>query len=999
MSTKRWWLACIAILSTHYYAFSQGFTVSGTLLDETDNSALIGVNVVLSPTSDTTQKLGGVTDLDGLFAIPNLPQGEYNLEARYVGFQNLTRTLNVSEHIDLGTIRMKVLSTQLQNVTVTAEQIRAQQSGDTTSFNAGAYKTNPDATAEDLINKMPGITTEGGTIKAQGEDVRQVLVDGKPFFGDDPNAAIKNLPAEIIDRIQVFDKLSDQAQLTGVDDGDAQKTINIITKPGRNTGQFGKIYAGYGTPDEQFNNHLYLGGGNVNFFNGARRVSIIAMTNNINQQNFSTDDLMGVVGTSSGQNRGGGSRGGGRGGSRGGSRGGIGGGGDAGNFLTNQQAGITKTNSVGLNYSDEWGEKVKVSGSYFFNSTDNTNNTSLKRNYFAGESSNLVYDENSTSTSTNINHRANLRLEYEIDSANTLIFTPRVSFQDNESNRHLDASTRLPDSTLVNSTDNTITANNQGYNIGGDLTYRHKFAKRGRTISARVNAQMTNRAGDGSTLSQNFYNDLDSTGSFTTNMDQRYDLDVNNKSISGNITYSEPINERSQLMVNYAPSFSNNTSERITRNKVDGDYTAIDPFLSNSFDNTYNSHRGGLTYRYNEEKINFNVGANYQSATLEGNQQYPTAQKVNATFSNILPQAMINYKFSRTKNLRLMYRTRTNAPSINQLQNVIDVTNPLLVRTGNPNLEQDYQHSLMLRYGNTNTATSTSFFAMAFANYVQDYIGNMTVYPSGNIPLDSNNTVILNEGSQLTRPMNLDGYFSARSFLTYGMPVRAIKSNLNMNFGLSYNRLPALIKTGVTTYEDVFNPEGGQMNIANNYTVNGGLVLSSNISENVDFTLSYSGYYNIVKNTIQEQANNNYYNQNTSFRLNWILQNRIVANTTLNHTLYTGISQGFNQSYLLWNASIGYKFLPDRSLDIRLSANDILNQNRSIEREVTDTYIEDRYTNVLQRYFMLNATYTIRRFAGANAATNNTTDLVEPAPGGRRQGGGEGGGGRRQRPE
>ena len=259
--------------------------------------------------------------------------------------------------------------------------------------------------------------------------------------------------------------------------------------------------------------------------------------------------------------------------------------------------------------------------------------------------------------------------------------------------------------------------------------------------------------------------------------------------------------------------------------------------------------------------------------------------------------------------------------------------------------------------------------------------------------------MILNEGSQLTRPVNLDGHFSARSFLTYGMPVRAIKSNLNMNFGLSYNRLPALIKTGVTTYEDIINPEGGQLNIANNYTVNGGLVLSSNISENVDFTLSYSGYYNIVKNSIQEQANNNYYNQNTSFRLNWILQDRIVANTTLNHTLYTGISQGFNQSYLLWNASIGYKFLADKSLDIRLSAYDILNQNRSIEREVTDTYIEDRYTNVLQRYFMLNATYTIRRFAGANAATNNTTDLVEPAPGGRRQGGGEGGGGRRQRPE
>jgi hypothetical protein len=254
---------------------------------------------------------------------------------------------------------------------------------------------------------------------------------------------------------------------------------------------------------------------------------------------------------------------------------------------------------------------------------------------------------------------------------------------------------------------------------------------------------------------------------------------------------------------------------------------------------------------------------------------------------------------------------------------------------------------------------------MLYGSYTMDYIANQTLIPTKDSIYGD---VILPRGSQLTRPVNLDGYWSARSFLTYGMPVRTIKSNLNLNAGINYSKIPGLINTSV--------------NYANNLSFNGGAVLSSNISENLDFTLAYSGYYNIVKNSIQTQSNNNYYNQNTSFRINWIFLDRFVANTSLNHTLYSGLSEGFNQSYLLWNAALGYKFLADKSLDVRLTAYDILNQNRSIERTVTETYIEDSYTNVLQRYFMLNVTYTLRRFGGATAGRNNTTDVVEPAEGG-----------------
>jgi hypothetical protein len=969
----------------HFSSTAQQFIIKGKIVDETDNSELIGVSVIVSPQSDTSNKNGTATDADGNFTIIGLSAGSYRLTARYVGFQNYSRDVQLVQDLNLGTIKLKVLSTQLQNVNVTAEQIRAQQSGDTTSFNAGAYKTNPDANAEDLINKMPGLSTEGGTLKAHGEDVKKVLVDGKEFFGDDPNAAIKNLPSEIIDRIQVFDKLSDQAQLTGFSDGNEQRTINIITKPGRNTGQFGKLFGGIGSRDFKSADLLYTLGGNINFFKADTRISLIGLSNNVNQQNFSTDDLLGVVGTSSAQNRGGGGpRGGGfQGGGRGGFSGGRGGqqgsdggrtGGDISSFLIGQQPGVTITHSVGINYSDNWSKKVKASGSYFFNSTDNENTTSLARNYFAGTDSSIIYKETSSSNTKNLNHRANLRIEYEMDSANSIIFSPRISFQQNEKVTDLSANTKEIDSSLLNNTKNRNTSDNDGYNVGGNLTFRHKFEKKGRTASINLNGSLNSRNGGGTTYSKNNFFNPDT--SYLIN--QQYSLESSTNNISANITYTEPLNSNSQLMLNYNPSLSKSKSDRETMDKDTLENLSLNPTLSNKYENTYNTHKAGATYQYNNPKSMFSIGVTYQQANLNGMQIYPFDFEVDRSFSNFLPNAMYNYKFTRTQNLRVMYRTNTNPPTISQLQNVLDVTNPLIIKTGNPDLKQDYTHTLIFRYGNTNTTTSRNFFAVLFGSYVMNYIANETVFPTNNSSIHLAGDINFPSGSQLTRPVNLDGYFMGRSFLTFGLPVRKIKSNLNLNIGLNYNRLPGRIRYASDS-ATLFSETAAIDNIANNYTMNGGVVLSSNISENIDFTFSYSGYYNIVKNTIQTGSDNNYYNQNTSLKFNWIVD-RLVFNTTAIHTLYSGLSQGFNQSYLLWNAGLGYKFLADKSLDLRLNVYDVLNQNKSINRTVTETYIEDSYTNVLQRYFMLNLTYTLRRFGNASLGkrSNNTEEGANP---------------------
>lgn len=925
-----------------FTAFGQTLSFNGKVVADADGEPLIGVTVTLTATTDSARRVGTVSDYDGNFILSGLSAGTYKLEARYLGYANYSREINLKQDTDFGTLRMKVNTRMLQDVVVVAQQLRVTQRGDTTSFNAGAFKTNPDASAEDLINKMPGLTTSDGTLKSNGETVKQVLVDGKPFFGDDPNAAIKNLPAEIIERIEVFDKLSDQAQLTGFNDGNEQRTLNIVTKPGRNKGQFGRIYAGAGS-DFQQDHALYQTGGNINFFQGDRRISLIGMSNNVNQQNFSSDDLLGLTG--------GGSGGGGRGG-----RGGRGGGGAAGNFLVGQQAGITTTHSAGINYSDQWAKNISVSGSYFFNTTKNENQTGLHREYFSGPGSSQLYNENSNNQSRNTNHRANLRLEYEIDSSNTVIFTPRLSFQQYNNERSLYGSTRLPDSTLLSYTDNHNTSKNHGLNGGANLTYRHKFAKKGRTASVNLSATLNERTGDGETRSENFYQQSDTT--VTDILDQRYDQNSNSQNYSANLTYTEPLSETSQLMANYNPSYNLRRSDKESFDALTG---TLDPGLSNSYDNTYTTQRGGLNYRYNKDKVRLSIGLNYQHASLRGKRTYPTSYNIGRDFSDLLPVASLNYRWDKNRNLRLSYRTSTTPPDISQLHDVLDISNPLLIRTGNAALGQDYTHTLWLRYSNTDPAASSSFFVNLYGSYVNNYIGTETVYPTSLISLGEN--ISMGPGSQLSRPVNLDGYFSARSFVTYGLPIKGIKSNLNANAGINYNRLPGRIRYAAT-YEELINGTGGITNLASQWSFNAGLVLSSNISEKVDFTLSHSSYYNIVRNSIQKNADNNYYSENTSLRLNLLFGDRLTLQSSGVHTLYAGLSQGYNQSYFLWNAGLGYKLLKDKSLELSLNAYDILNQNKNIEREITETYIEDRYTQVLQRYFMLNLTYTLRRFGG-----------------------------------
>ncbi|MBK8367398.1 MAG: TonB-dependent receptor [Bacteroidetes bacterium] len=906
----------------------QSYKLNGKLIDETKQPA-IGSSVFVLKTDSSFIK-GTTTDVDGQFNLENINSDNYILKILSLGYKPVFKSIQIkNQDLIIPTITLKQNLTNLKEVTIEAQQALATQNGDTTSFKANAYKVNKDATAEDLVSKMPGVTVVDGKVQAQGEEVKQVLVDGKRFFGDDASAVLKNLPAEVIDKVQVFDKKSDQSQFTGFDDGNASKTINIVTKAQFKNGVFGKVYGGYGYEDK------FKGGGTVNIFKGDRRITVLAQSNNVNEQNFSSEDLVGVSSSSSG--------GGGR---RGGGQGGMGGGNNPSeNFQSNTQNGINTTSLFGLNYADKWGKKTEVTASYFFNWTQNDSKSSLLQQYILGSNNGLVYNENNNTNSDNFNNRINFKIETKIDSMNSIVLQPKLSFQSNKGAKELLGLNTKEVLTLSN-TENSSSNNLSGYNISVPILYRHAFAKRGRTFSINATPTITKNSGENLLYTLNtYYRD---TLFYGDTIDQKSKILKTGNSINGNVSYTEPLNKNNFLLVNYTAVYTDNYSSKKTfdKNYIEYSYRDLDSTLTNVFKNQYQSQSGSLGYRYQKEKFNFSLNAAYQWAQLSKEQEIPTSYKLSKTFESILPSAQLQYKFSQKKNLRFNYRTSNNAPSIDQLQDVINNSNSLQLSTGNPDLKQDFQQNIFLRYSGVNTNKATSFFALIGGNYSNNYIGNSTLIANQDTTVY--NDIFLQSGSQIIRPVNLDGYFSLRSFINYTFPIKKIKTNLSVNVSGNYNNVPGMINTNI--------------NYAKTATGGLGLVFSSNISEKFDFTLSSNSSYSNIQNTLQTSSNTNYFSQVSKLKITANPWKGLILQSEYSNTYYSGLTSAFNQSISLWNAAIGYKFLKNKQAELRITVYDILNQNNSVSRTNTDSYIQDSQTNVLNRYYMLTFTYNFKKY-------------------------------------
>jgi hypothetical protein len=917
-------------------------TVRGRAVSVADNLPMAGCVAQLLK-SDSTLYKAGATNQEGLFQFEDVASGSYLIKVSMLGFAPQWKSIIVAnEPVRAGMFKLEASSKELAEQQVEATQIRTEQKGDTSQFNADAFKTNPDATLEDLVKKMPGMVVENGQVKVGGEQVQKITIDGKEFFGDDAAMALRNLPAEVVDKIQVFDRMSDQAQFTGFDDGNSRKGMNVITRGGMKNAEFGKFYGGYGTED-RFN-----AGVNYNKFKGNRKFTFLGQSNNINVQNFSSQDLVGLTGGG-----GGGGMGGGRMGSGGGGGGGmmrmmgmVPGASDPSNFMVGQSAGINTTHSIGLNYADSLAPKWKINGSYFFNNAYNTTERTISRRFYSQNAASRTYNESNDVWANNLNHRVNLRLEYTIDTSNSFIYTPRFSWQGNQNGSTLDGQTRSLSDTLLGSTQTAASGSNLPYTFNNNLLYRHKFKKAGRTISIALNADISDRNSISDLRTNNSFlgAEADSIVRFTQKADQY----TQTQSYSANLMLTEPIGRALQLFLNYAPSVSINTSDKQTlRNDSLSDIPSVlDSVLTSNFQTLQTTQRGGVGIRLRSQRLMGVINVNMQQFALRNESFFPEIAPVQRNFINVLPFAMLNYKFSSASNVRLFYRSNTNAPTVAQLQEVLDNSNPLQVSIGNASLNQEFSQTLTLRYGTAGKESGRALFFNGSAGLTNNYIGNSVL-----IPLQDTlvyNGVRLRRGAQLSRPVNLDGYQTLRGLLTFSTPLKWIKSTLNLQGGVNYILTPGLINHVLNKTETT------------GYTA--GVVLASNINEKIDFTLIYNGAWNTVENSIQAQVANAYQIHSGGARINWMPFPWLVLNTDAMLNQYSGLGDGFDQRFVLWNAYIGYKFLEKKAAELKISAFDILNQNNSVSRTVTETYLEDNVTRVLNRYFMLTFTYTLRKF-------------------------------------
>lgn len=919
---------------------AQAQSIKGTLMDPVEGSTVEGATVELQNAVDSTTKSTTVSDKEGKFAFNNLSLGSYILKATSIGFENLYQPVALTDtmpNLDLGDVYIPKKTTTLEGVVIVATAPAVSQKGDTTQFSASQYKTNPDATVEDLIKKMPGITVDrSGNVTAQGEQVKKVTVDGKDFFGDDATMALKNLPSEVVDKIQVFDRLSDQAQLTGFDDGNSQKSINIVTKSGVKNGQFGRIYAGYGTDQR------YAAGGNTSFFNGDRRISIVGNFNNVNQQNFASQDLLGL--TSSGGGRGGG----------GGGRGGGGRGGGGGDFMVGLNPGISRTNAFGINYGDKWGKKIDVTGSYFFNNQNSTNESESLTNY---EKISRIESSKSTSNSNNNNHRFNMRMEYKIDSNNTIFYIPSLSFQNNnsQSTSLLDAYTNLNGNIdSLNSSDGNSSSKRNGFNWNNTLMYRHSFAKKGRSLS--FSFQYGQSKNDGSSYNYNALKLYDSLGNRTDSLVNQFrDNNTNGKNYSARAAYNEPVGKQGMLQFEYNYRVQKNDADQRTFDYDGSDYSVENILQTNVFDNTIKTNTAEIDYSLGKSRDNqFNVGVDFENTQLQSNRTFPTNYVFRQSFNTVLPNMRWSKKIGRFSNMRIFYRMRNEFPSVNQLQDVVDASNALRMSSGNPELKQTTTNWGSARYSYTNTRNNHSLFLNIFGQTANNYITTATYFPKNDTLINGNK---LAAGGQFSKPVNMNGYKNLNTFLTYSFPIKPIKSNFNFSTGYSYTQRPGMID-----YVETKTTNSG---------ISVGSVLSSNISEYVDFSLSYNAQFNNATTT-DGQPSNRYVTQNAGLNANLLSKSGWFIQNDLSYQSYSGLSQNMNQSFWLWNAAIGKKFLKNQAGELKLSVFDLLDQNQSIARTIDANYIQDTRNLVLQQYFMLTFTYSLRNFGKGRSSSSGS---------------------------
>ncbi len=995
---KRFLVTALSLLVA-ISAMAQSGKVTLSLIDSQTKQGVMGAVVEVYPTATPDKKKYYTSGANGFVSISGLSYGNYTLVATFIGYKDMTKEFRLSgASLALGKLVMSEDAQRIETVVKTVKALRTSQNGDTLSYSAGAFKVSNDSDVEGLLKKMPGITITNGSVEAQGETIQKIFVDGKEFFGEDVSTAIKSLPAEAVDKIEVFNKLSDNAEFSGMDDGEGYKAINIVTKENMRQGQFGKMYAGYGyepkSDDELAKGHKWIVGGNVNFFHGDSRVSLIGLFNNVNQQNFSFEDILGVSGQQGG---------------------GYGRRGAVGQYMVRPQSGIALVNSVGANYSDEWGRKknVKFQGSLFFNHTDTDNNSRTEKWYESPMPIGYMWQQGVSNT-TNYNARFNARLDWKISRNVSLMSRTSFSYQGNNpestnegytigENADIEGDTdELPHQSLAY-TNSYNWSHMNAFRFFEFLQLRTKLGKPGRTLTVdgRFNYQNNERK------QRTAANDANGIPYQDTNYQTEYDNYfgegkswqdmVNNPllysplyqyihrpseeyTIRANMTYNEPISQYAQFSLQYRMSYENEMNDKRSfyTDKGWGNQT-LNENMSQKYQSGFWTHRIGPGFRFAKNKNTVVLNLSYQRSELDGNIVGSQGDKIDKKYNLFSYFGMANIAFNRENTLRIFLRSWSGNPSVTQLQSIFDVSNPQYISIGNKALNPSFTHNLSAHYNLSKVDKGITFMWMFNAQYQQDYISASTWNnPQGfdlpakfgdrTIPTDKDGNPY--RPKEVTSYENLDGYYWLRTHVSLGVPLTFMKCNLNIMGGVSYNRVPNAYYLGKTSeefFENMFNtdkPDSERFttNYANNIGYDAGVTLGSNISENIDFTVSWRGTYNQAWNTIGQTAKNNYFNHSVNGNVKWTFLKRMTLTAAVSYVQYIGYTNKYNEDYVLCNVYLGCKVFKNKRGEVQIGVNDIFDQNTSFIRSTGSGYTQNAWNSCIGRYFSVQFVYNLRHF-------------------------------------
>lgn len=973
-------LPFLLVLFSISFARAQGKEVTGVLIDSMKVTQP-GSSVRLK--SDLGDSTATTTNMDGKFDFNNVRGTKITLYITSLGFQPQIKhyTLTADAKIVLPPIVLKTEKNELKEVTIVGVN-PVKFSEDTVDYKVAAYKVRDNAPVEDVLKKVPGIDVDAnGNVTAQGQSVTKVRINGKDFMGGDVQAATKNLPADILESIQVIDDYGDQANLTGVKTGTPNKILNFTIRKDKNYGYSLTATAGGGedmlpSAPGVSNDARYLGLVNGFDFKGDRQITLLGNLNNTNVNTFNF----------TGGNTGGGGGGFGGGGGGGGGRGNALRGGGNSNGLATVQNGITNARSIGTNYRDNWGKYISVYGSYSFSdNTTYTASSTLQTNNFSTPSTSSSQSQEHDNP---INHRFTFNIEYKPDTINYLKVTPTFSYSStNTTDQENVVSTR---SSVINQKYTSTSINNsQTPTFGLSVLYNHRYHNRN-NLSLFVNGS----AATGSSFDNPVYNYT--FGTPTAPVYQNITTNNTTNSISTNLSYLQHLGKVDYLEFNYTNSYSYTANDKETDTLSAAHTLNNYALLSNNFKYTFMTNKFGINYRVVEAKYNYNIGVGVQPAVLDG-QSLTTGAKTHVDQFNVIPAARYVYNFSRSQTFSFNYNGNSSQPTFSQLQPVIDYSNALYPVQGNPDLKPSFSNNLQIRYNNFGIASGNIFFVNGQYTQTDNQVAANTItYPTKftSAVLTAHPDLVRLQNANLTQYLNTAGYYSYQAGMLFSKPWDERRYTLTLRGNVSY-----VNNIGYSASVDSnYNFSNQVRNIAKTLTVTPGTSFRVDITDVID--AQASAFYSIAKtdNSVVSPL----YNANTDIRTLTLGLNGkqyILKDWTFSYDYTKQLNYGYAASQKVTDPNILNLYLERRFLKqnrgtIRFSVYDAFNQNSGYSTTTNGSIVTQTNVNRLGRYYLATFTLRLQKFAG-KAPTQNQ-DRRGPGqggPGGGGRGGFGGGGG------